>query len=693
MAVFHASANMMRDASWVRQSFMMSGKSSDPEFERWRLQTLASQKFTDTRLGGNFTINNLPQYTRYADIRVSGLNSVNQKATKGKQNNHLGMGRFYEEQVDRNASQIFMRFGVPAFQGMLSFFTSFYDGNASLLAREGRAPGIMYYLGRAAGLYFTLPILPYILAGQFVKFIFQKPSSKYYYMKPTMPLYWNRCNYILNHLAVNMQLVPRVFGANDGATPQEEGVAVSKDLLEYAHTMAPDIFRKNGGIDIYAVANKAQRMADARYNQMIDLAEQARDAKDLQAKLKEHETTLIVTPEPRFQDKGDKTGMMLYLEDYHNGPAGNMNYAHKEALANTVNTDASQLQAEKAPGSEGEKQPDESVAYQKELRSKYRANPNDPNNPTTEPGYGDEPSFWDSYFANRRDGSDFIGFKVDFPGTVSESFSSSTKESEMASKINGMSSSARSARFDFSDGNTGIGMLDGAMQGLRDVVTGALDQMHVSGLLSLAGSALVDFPKQWESSSASMPSASYTIELRTPYGNPLSRFMNLYVPLACLLAAALPISTGKQSYTSPFLCEMYHRGRNQIKMGMITSLSITRGTGNLGFNNRGEALGIDVSFEITDFSSIMHMPIDASFLSFDEDNAFTDYMAVLGNLSIADQVYSLRKLAINLTRKREQIDTFFSRAHFALALDNTWIGNNIGAGISAVMRGSERLIQ
>ena len=68
-----------------------------------------------------------------------------------------------------------------------------------------------------------------------------------------------------------------------------------------------------------------------------------------------------------------------------------------------------------------------------------------------------------------------------------------------------------------------------------------------------------------------------------------------------LLAGILPLSTGKASYTSPFLCQLYDRGRLQIRLGMIESLSITRGTTNLAFDKHGQALGIDVTFSVVEF--------------------------------------------------------------------------------------------
>ena len=86
-------------------------------------------------------------------------------------------------------------------------------------------------------------------------------------------------------------------------------------------------------------------------------------------------------------------------------------------------------------------------------------------------------------------------------------------------------------------------------------------------------------------------------------------------------------------------------------------------------------MGIDVSFSVQDLSSVMHMPLQAgsSALSvinpfgnlFDDDNAFTDYMAVLGSLTLNEQTYPIEKAKLRFTRNMANIRTWFSSAHFA----------------------------
>lgn len=683
---------LLRDRDWVRKSFMLS--TVNMEDAAFRLQTLATQKFTDTRLGGNFTINNVPQYTRTADIRVSGLNAANQ-ITANIQGEHQGMGRFYSEQIDDNSQQIFMQFGVAQFNGMASFFTGFYDNEAGQLANSGIST-IAYYAGFALGLVVGIAAFPLLLVGSVASFFLSRPTSKYYYMKETMGLYWDRVNLITNTLGVNLGLVPRIGRQTDPTKVESEFSGDTEAGVEgwraYAHAMQPDIFSPRGGVNVYAVANRAQRLDDQRY--ALELEAFGGDSFTVEKaydRLKGFITgkgvgkggSLSVTDPGMAKRTGVENptdnSLQNFLAHYHSLALGSLEGKRQDAIETQLSAGVETLQvAAETPAG------DTAKTYFKNpnIRDTYDRDPNgDESLQKLQPGYGKGAGFLDYWKANQREGGTYVGFRVDATVTVSESFSNSTKESAISSKINGVSSESRSARFSFSDGNTGFELIDGAIAAAKSLASGFLDSVHMSGLLSLAGSAYVDIPEQWQDSSTSMPSSSFTIELRAPYGHVLSRFMNLHVPLACLLAAALPISAGKQAYTSPFLCSLFNKGKNQIRLGIIDSLSITRCTGNMGITNNGECLGIDVTISIKDLSKILHVPIEDGFNPLmpwkdgliSDDSAFKDYMAILGNLSLADQVYPFRKMFLNLTRKRENMDTFFSQAHFARATSNNFL--------------------
>ena len=158
-----------------------------------------------------------------------------------------------------------------------------------------------------------------------------------------------------------------------------------------------------------------------------------------------------------------------------------------------------------------------------------------------------------------------------------------------------------------------------------------------------------------------------------------------------LLAAALPMSTGLQSYSAPFLCELYSQGRNQIRLGMIKDLTISRGEGNVGWTRNHQPLGINISFSVADMSTVMHAPIDVGFKPlnplkglFDEDNAFNDYMSVLGAASMADMIYPSRKLAVRWTQKKLNFSSYWSMSRISNNIANNRTVQSLGALITPV---------
>ena len=219
-------------------------------------------------------------------------------------------------------------------------------------------------------------------------------------------------------------------------------------------------------------------------------------------------------------------------------------------------------------------------------------------------------------------------------------------------------------------------MIDSAISTMKDFAMGALDSITfgLSNVIqTLIGGAYVDIPKKWDDSSASFPQLTFNIQLISPYGNAISQLQNIYIPLAMLLAGTLPLSAGKSSYTSPFLCSMFTKGIQHIKLGMITSLSITRGTSNLPFTMDKKALAIDVSFTVTDFSNIMTAPINASIFDIfspiiDDDSKFATYIQTLASRSLLTSKYIVPKFKLEMSRRLMAVDKALSSSQWGMRL-------------------------
>lgn len=667
----------VKDSQWIRQAFLVHKADLDKNVQVARTFSTASLKFTDTTPGGNLAINPPPQFTRNADLKVKGRYVASE-----------GQGRYYSEAIDDHAQIIYMRMGLPAFNSLTTFFTGFYNTGAGHLARTGRAPSAFYYLGRAVG--FVVSVMSWkVLAvhalGSGLRFLANKPSSKFYYLKPAMPQYWSAVTTIVNQIAVNRGIVPRAFGPDQ--QPLSDGYEFDAAALAKLHDLLPDVFKEKGGIDVFAMANRAQRLQRKSMKLQQQLSDQSTST-DVIAAFNQLWNTKLTDEKPDFH---------AYMDRWFG-----------TAVSQVTGDDGKKITTEEF------KPQDQSWASR----------------------------FGEFLQAELDDGAAFASFRVNYTGPMSESFSNSVGESELSSKINGMSSQARSTSFSFANGNLIGGALGAAIGGVtnavKDLATGVMDQFEVNGLLALGGAAFVDIPKHWQSSSAQLTRMSYTINLVSPYGNPISQLINLYVPLAMLLAAALPISTGKQSYTSPFLVELYDPGRCQTRLGMIESIQVTRGVGNLGYNRDGHAMGIDVTFSVVDMSSVLHMPINQyrtgnllesaaqlalaapaaigggaiggavggalggvvagpvggavgtaggavtgaalaggaavanAIGAFDEDTIFTDYMAVLAGMGLSDQIYPFRKMKLNITRRMENYSQWTSPAKWAGMVGDIW---------------------
>jgi hypothetical protein len=623
------------DNQWAKQAFLVSDSeiSKDNEYDiKNRYWSSASSKFTDTRIGGALGINARPSFTRYSDVREKGRLTDRADVSINNIGGNHGMGRYYSEAIDDNAQTIYLRMGVPQFNSLMNFFSKAFDKDATALARTGRGSSIFYNTAEIAGTIaavFAFPaVAGTILVGKTLAMFFTKPTSKFYTVKPSMHTYWSTVEMLANTIAINKGILPRIM--DDAVVDQKIGTSIKfdKTYLDNLHALMPDMFTDSHGFNVFAIANKAQRVANELFKNDYEALNKGSEQDYTGYAKKSYQTKVIDPP-------GERT-----LSSYIN----------KYLMSDYYKSDKEKKRTELSPNV------DEKTGEQSPAKKE---------------------SFLSFFDAEYRQGSQFAMFKVDHTGTVQESFANSAVESDLSNKFNSTSSQVREARFSFADGNLTDGvigsMIGGAIGAVSDVVSGAANGLTMnlfSSLAGLAGSGFIDIPKHWQSSTATLPQSTYTMQLISPYNNPISQMQNIFIPLAMIMACSLPLSTGKQSYTSPFLIQLFDRGRNQIQMGLMQSLNISRGTSNLPFTNRGTVLAIDVSFNIVDLSSLMHMPISTGSIfganmTMDEDNILMDYLAVLAGQDIYSQIYALPKAKLNLAKRINSIDKLTNPAYWA----------------------------
>lgn len=642
----HSTDNDPLDRDWVKTSFMVADSEiNDLDDIANRYWSSASAKFTDTRLGCNIGINPRPQWTPYSDIRVRGrLESRDKFSITSVTANH-GMGRSYSEGIDDPSQKIFMMFGVPQFSGLLNFLMRAFNREQTILARTGRAPTAWYTAGKVVGTAIAAVAFPMltvtVTAGKAIGWLMGRQTSKFFTLKPSMHFYWSTVNLLVNNHAVNEGIFKRILSTED---QQKKGRPYTLDedqMNDLAATM-PDVFNGKGYFDVYAIANKAQRLANQLFVNDFDALNQ-----------------------------GSATDWLGYVKRDNSGSGSHSSYISdnngKASLAALLNDIL--MMGDYYTAVQG-------ADIKQELDPRIDAIDGKPEQLTDSQTQNGYLNYADALW---RDGSQFAVFRVDHTGSVSESFGNTTTESELAQKLNGISSQFQQSRFALADGNLlgGVGsVIDSAINGMMNVAMGVADGVTYgfAGLIpGLGGSGYMDIPKHWQSSSASLPRGTYTIQLISPYNNPISRMINIWIPFYMILAAALPRSTGAQSYTSPFYCQLYDRGRLQSRLAMIESLSITRGTSNLAFDTKGHALAIDLSFTVVDLSTIMHLPMSSgglfeSDMTMDDDNIAQDYLNVLAGMDIYSQIYPFPKAQLKATKLMMQFQQKLNSPAYHMSL-------------------------
>lgn len=663
------------DTSWVKRSFMISDDNlKDITDQQNRYWSSANGKFTDSRLGCNIGINARPQITPYSDIRVKGRlrgrNDVSPADTSG----NYGLGRYYSEAYDDPAQIVYLRFGVPQFNSLFSFLSRAFDINQSGLTRTGRIPGVMADLGTLFGTYLAVTVAPVIalpwMIGKVYGALFGSATSKFYTLKPTMYLYWSTVNTLVNAIAVNAGIWPKIMGSlgpnKDDTQKLGKPFKLDQEYMSAFSEAMPDIFSGQNYFDIFALANRAQRLANQVYADDFDKLDQG-TASDFFGYLKK-EATGDLTHSTGITNKEGSVNISFLI----NRVVSLSHYFKSEGEGSVT--------MEPSPMVEGEG--DAAGGGLSEKLKKYA-------------------EYFDAEF---KMGAQFAVFRVDHTGSVSESFSNSATESDLSQKLNSTSSTFQQARFSMAGGNLIGGVVGDAVGAVVNGVTDFLGNTANSFLLGvpdlvkgLMGDGYVDIPKHWQSSSASLTEQTYNIDLVTPYGNVMSWMMNITIPLCMLLAGALPRSVGKSSYTSPFLVQIFDRGRCQIRLGMIESLSITRGTGDLAFDTQGRPLAVKVSFKVKDLSSIMHMPVSSGQLlkadmTLDEDNILADYLAVIAGQDMYSQIYPMSKARLNAAKVLMSWQKLGSAAFWAAKTRDiltSGILSPIGAVIEGLSRGAE----
>jgi len=253
------------DSEWFDLRFIPATSKMHPVDARNRYYSTASDKFTNTRMGSSLAINPRAQFCQYSDIRVK--NRVYEGDVTVTNAADSGIGRMYSEVFDDNQQLVYMSFGIPKFNSLPDFFLSAIDYRDSYIANTGRLP-TGYDVGSFLGKGIMLAAFPLmtitIWSLKFLtKLALGNSNFDYYYMEPTMPMYWGGVNTIVTTLATEIGfLIPSLMP--EGTLADKIGVPARLDSndLEELKAIAPELLTEDNYIDVFRIAVRPQVLAN-----------------------------------------------------------------------------------------------------------------------------------------------------------------------------------------------------------------------------------------------------------------------------------------------------------------------------------------------------------------------------------------------------------------------------------------------
>lgn len=666
----------VRDRDWVESSYMADLLKQDTEYLINIFNSTASYKFQSTGIGEHISVNCPYSFTRYADVPVEGRMRDHKKMTVKGADHKLGMGHYYSEAIDDNNKQttLFMTFGVPRFNSMFNFLSTAVDYKEAVIANEGRYP-YLFDFGRvlgAAAIFISFPPLAILLyagtlaaklAGLFV-------DDRYYTLKQTMHTYWSSANTIVNFLSTERGVVVPFLINTNSKNKNRTGRAISYTKEGYTglRELMPDLFTEDNAINMFAIATRMQRIVNAQ------IRAENEEGSDYIANYTVRQVEKAIDPTTgrdsvRYSsvERPEFTGTE-YLDYLDESVNGIKSFQGKEP--NAQETHASFDSYESVEIFDNNDPDRYDGTYPNKAEEEVSA--------TGESG-GYFQDMWDSMYAGVQRGGEQVAFTVEYVGSSSDSFSNETKDIPVKDKLNSVGGAARDIRFSLSGGNILGETIDAITNGIKDTAAGTLDGFTAglsNVIAGLIGGGYMSFPKMWSDSSMTLATHTFKMRLGGPYGNQISNIVDKDIPLALILAGMLPLGTGKSSYTSPFLCKAYMKGVLNLDFGMITSVTVAKAVGNLGYDSSGAPSDLEVSFTITDFSDIMSAPVNSGMfgaldLGLNYNSTLNKYLSVIAGRDLRTNTFLMPRLLLNLSRAKQGLATNLSSYSLGLLVGET----------------------
>lgn len=580
--------------------------------------------YQDTRLGANDAINCFFQFNRDDDIV--------HPATYSQVNGYYGEGRIYNDTTHRNQTLAYFTFGIPQYTNIGTFLLkSVYEPlartNASGYDRSG-VFSLGKLFGDATALAFSICIIPYRMFKAAANWLTTQRVSKFVEFKSEMSAYYSYVDSMLAQWLVATGLYGN--GASEATTGESDTGFFGRIFKNFTPGWSskpdslPPVLRITGP-SIYDIMKLKSRILGLHAM------------------------------------GGGYSAITSRIDEIHDRRT--------------------------KPGA-GEVDPyyDDSTADEFSPWSGERLIPNDT---------GDSSILFETTKSTAVGATQYIGFRIEKTTSSSESFSNSTKASSIAETVNSQIKSARekSIMLEMNEAKQTAAEADTfSISNIADFIKGAVTSLTSwvgagSVTSALTTSAYIDIPDEYSDSSYNK-SFSISLQLRSPYGDIVSIYQSIIVPMFMILAGALPRAAGEHSYQSPFLLRAYCAGRFSIPLGIIESVSVTRGSSDFGWTYQNLPTCVDITISIKDLSSMMYMAMKGSeisnYVSLDDSN-FNEYINTLAGVGLAERVNTV----LQANRKAQLAAHQFANKWTNPAFWGTFAGNSaIGQAVGLVVSDS-----
>ena len=656
------------------------------------VQYFTQPTLADTRVGCNDAINPYWQFNRDDDICPPGLVpksmtldknfSTSDTRVRSEIVHSVGMGRVYASMYNDQQQILWIEAGVPRFTNLMSYYRDAANANVAETINSGNLTSLATKAATAvlkgAMWVFFFPVMSLIYIPRWMETLSNERITKYYTFKSTMTMYYSMVNTMLQYTAVSMGLHPYSLRKHD--SDDDEDISNGDDII---HTL--DLTQ--GDYETQKVMKRV-KVYDDEDDDVPAWARNRNSPWDRKKRSFHYEEREVEVSVPK-----DKT-----YDEYYKGVPEIL----KEGpdIFKIMNRRSRMIDMERAKYTTTE-------LY--ELAEQQNSDVFIPD--AGDPEYG-EGNFWEhrkdtiSSWWSALKGSvlgsgNHVGFKIERGASFNEDFSNTTGETGLAEKFNSMAEKYKEENELF--GNSALGRiltktattsmdsgLNNIKQNLAESVKSELQKTTVSiissaasfdiGTVLVTGNGFLEIPKVWKSSSMTR-NYSFSFKLRSRYGDPVSVFQSIYIPLFLLIALAAPRATGDSTYTSPFLIRAYCKGMFNIPLGIITNLSITRGSPEFGWSSQFYPLEVSVTISIEDLSPQLFVSMcDGVLDTFSRNISMQNYLDTLSSLGLREMIYMWPKLVRKMdTALAVARSTIFHSTYHGTKLGKSTLGKVVSA--------------